>query len=112
MLCRGTQVPDGTRVGQLPRSLCERRRREEIPIIYAYDARDSAGELPGVPVDVRGAVIAWRGANPASRRQGNMAIRLFKRTWNNPAPEVEVAKIDFVAEHGWAHPFLVALTAE
>ena len=41
-----------------------------------------------------------------------MAIRLFKRTWNNPAPEVEVAKIDFVAEHGWAHPFLVALTAE
>lgn len=39
-------------------------------------------------------------------------IRLFKRTWTNPSPDVEIVRLDLIAEHPDAHPFLVALTVE
>jgi hypothetical protein len=37
---------------------------------------------------------------------------LFKRTWQNPYPDVEITALDFVAENAGTHPGLVALTAE
>jgi WD40 repeat protein len=106
----GTRPPDGTRVGHYLVHYAN-GRREEIPIIYGRDARDWH-EHPGAPVGVTGAVIAWKGSNPACKLAGTRGIRLFKRTWENPAPDVEVTTVDFVAEHEGAHPFLVALTAE
>ncbi len=107
---QGFQPPDGTRVGHYLVHFAN-GRREEIPIIYGRDARDW-WEHPNVPVGVTGAVIAWKGSSPATKQTGMPGIRLFKRTWENPAPEVEITKVDFVAEHDRAHPFLVALTAE
>ena len=56
-------------------------------------------------------LTAWEGENPASRRLGKK-IRLFKTTWDNPRPEVEVRTVDFEAAHPGPSPFLVALTAE
>lgn len=107
---RGHYPADGTTVGHYFIHFAN-DRCETVPIIYGRDARDWH-ELPDLPVGVTDAVIAWKGANPRSLQNGNRGIRLFKRTWENPAPDVEVTKVDFVAEHDSAHPFLVALTAE
>ena len=84
-------------------------RSEEIPIRFNEDTSDW-WESPELPRDLPNAVVAWRGANPYSRLHLNRKIRLFKRTWNNPAPEVEITKLDFVADQG--EPFLIAITAE
>jgi hypothetical protein len=106
----GNQLPDGTRVGHYLVHYAN-GRSEEIPIIYGRDARDWH-EAPDIPVGVNDAVIAWKGTNPASKQLGDGGIRLFKSTWKNPAPAIEVATVDFVGEHPSAYPFLVALTAE
>ena len=55
--------------------------------------------------------IAWVGQNGESRRQGK-TIRLFKSTWENPAPGETVSTIDFIALQKAPAPFLVAVTAE
>ena len=56
--------------------------------------------------------IAWTGYNGASRRPGR-TIRLFKSTWENPAPAELISTIDFVSNpYAPLAPFLVALTAE
>jgi WD40 repeat protein len=107
---QGEQAPDGTRVGHYLVHYAN-GRSAEIPIIYGRDARDWH-ELPDAPVGVTDAVIAWKGNNPAAKQAGNRGIRLFKRTWKNPTPDIEVATVDFVGEHVSACPFLVALTAE
>ena len=106
----GFSPQDGTTVGHYFIHFAS-GRRETVPIIFGRDARDWH-ELPDFPVGVTGAVIAWKGTNPTALRGASRGIRLFKRTWENPAPDVEVTKVDFVAEHDSAHPFLVALTAE
>lgn len=107
---QGAQPPDGARVGHYLVHFAN-GRREEMPILYGQDLRDWH-EHPNVPVGVSGAVIAWKGSNPANKLVGTLGIRLFKRTWDNPAPDVEVTTMDFVAEHASAHPFLIALTVE
>ena len=106
----GLSPQDGTTVGHYFIHFAN-GRRETVPIVFGRDARDWH-ELPDLPVGVTDAVIAWKGTNPTAVRVGNRGIRLFKRTWENPAPDVEITKVDFVAEHDSADPFLVALTAE
>ncbi|HEX5218179.1 MAG TPA: WD40 repeat domain-containing protein [Verrucomicrobiae bacterium] len=107
---QGGVLPDGTKVGHYVVHYVS-SRTEEIPIIYGRDARDWH-ELPEHPVEASDAVIAWRGNNPATKISGATCIRLFKKTWINPAPDIEITSLDFVADHADAAPFLVALTAE
>lgn len=102
--------PDGTVVGRYLIHYAN-GRTEALPIIFGRDARDWY-EKPGEPAEVTDAVIAWKGNNPAAKAVGNLSVRLFKRTWENPAPDLEVTSVDFIAESDSAHPFLVALTAE
>jgi hypothetical protein len=80
----------------------------EIPIILGQDLLDwwNHPEDQNSPV-----VVAWRGENPKSRREGKR-IYLFKRTWSNPRPETAVATIDLSASRPGPSPFLVALTVE
>ncbi len=80
-----------------------------IPIVTGRDVVDWHKQIPeGSPP-----VIAWEGDNAKTRRRGDgRKIHLFKSTWDNPSPGVEVQTIDFEGlRHGPA-PFLVALTAE
>lgn len=56
-------------------------------------------------------MTAWSGFNPKSRALGKH-IRLFKTTWQNPSPDVQITSIDFVASCPGPCPFLIALTAE
>jgi hypothetical protein len=61
--------------------------------------------------------VAWTGTNEKSA-QYQKSIRLFKTTWKNPRPDVEIASIDFLSRRNAspgraaAAPFLVAITAE
>lgn len=107
---QGESPADGTVIGHYFIHFAN-GRREALPIVFGQDARDWH-ELPDLPVGVTAAAIAWKGINPHAARGGSRGIRLFKRTWENPAPELAVTTMDFVAEHDFAHPFLVALTAE
>jgi WD40 repeat protein len=107
---QGSMPPVGTRVGNYLVHFAN-GRLEQSPIIFGRGIGDWH-ERPDDPVGATGAVIAWKGNNPATKIAGTRGIRLFKRTWENPAPDIEVTTVDFVAEHESAYPFLVALTAE
>lgn len=103
-------IPVGERIGCF-RVHFANGRTMEIPLRYNQNTSDW-WELEHLPTELPEAVVAWRGANPRSRREGNTPIRLFKLTWENPLPDVEITTLDFVAEHPRTHPFLIALTAE
>ena len=59
----------------------------------------------------QGMPVAWTGTNPASIKV-NRRIRLFRVTWDNPSPDVEIRTLDFVSLMRVAAPFLVAITVE
>jgi len=50
--------------------------------------------------------VVWTGKNAWGR------IQLFKRSWVNPRPEVEITTLDFLSARTAAAPFLIAITAE
>jgi hypothetical protein len=82
----------------------------DVPIVYGKDVYDWWQVRQDV-TDPR-SKVAWRGGNPASRVAG-LGIILFKLTWENPRPDVEVSSVDFQSEmRQGSAPFLVALTAE
>lgn len=81
-----------------------------LPLVYGYNTMDwwahskDRKEHPAME-------IAWTGTNPAAAAS-KTDIRLFKWTWENPLPDLEVASIDFVSALNGCAPFLVAVTAE
>lgn len=83
----------------------------ELPIRFNVDASDW-WEYPHLPQELPQASVVWRGVTMKGRPQGPQRIRLFKRTWDNPRPDIEIARLDVVAEHPVTTPVLIALTAE
>ena len=57
------------------------------------------------------AQVAWRGANRLAHSCG-CDIGLFKRTYTNPRPEVELESLEFQSTMGPCSPALVAITVE
>jgi hypothetical protein len=82
----------------------------EITIEYGRDVRDWFTQ-PGEDESASRAEIAWQGHNVASRRTGQ-SLHLYKRTWDNPTPDLEIESIDFILNTGPSLPFLLAITAE
>jgi hypothetical protein len=79
--------------------------QETIPVVYGQDVRDwSSGGDPSTKL-TRGTIV-WTAYN------GELRVRLFKSTWVNPRPEVEIRSLDFVSAMSSSAPFLIALTAE
>lgn len=84
-------------------------RQLELPILHGEDVRDWWHLVEHRAVTR--AAIAWTGSNP--RTDGTeWFLRLFKRTWDNPRPEVEVESLDFTSTVTRCAPFLIALTLE
>jgi WD40 repeat protein/serine/threonine protein kinase/class 3 adenylate cyclase len=79
----------------------------EIPVICGRDVWNW-WIITGRPteVEVKRSVVAWTGRNSQGR------IALYKTTWENPLPQLEVESIDFRSNNQWHSPFLVALTLE
>ena len=81
-----------------------------LNVVYGVDVRDwwaSSGELK----EAKSATIAWTGSNPATEAT-SASLRLFKRTYQNPKPEVMIETIDFVSSQSDSAPFLIAITTE
>lgn len=106
----GKPQDEGKQIGVYVIHYAANNMRLEVPIIYGQSLRDWhewSGEAPG-PKEL---TVAWKGENGVSKR-ANASIRLFRTTWNNLVPDVEIESIDFVSSAGNAVPFLVAITVE
>jgi hypothetical protein len=78
-------------------------RQEEIRLLYGQHVRtwsDTASALGR-------ASEAWAG-----KCEDGSSFRLFKHTWQNPHPELEIQSIDCLTNEVEAHPLLFAITAE
>jgi hypothetical protein len=82
----------------------------DAKIIFGRNVRDWWFP-PTQPQLTMGAAVAWQGSNPASRQLG-MAVRVYKFTWINPLPDVEIKSIDFESAMEKPAPFLLAITLE
>ncbi len=80
-------------------------RDQEIPIIYGQDLLtwldDSGATNTTKPTPV------WQVTKPPG-----ITLRLFRTTWTNPRPDLEIKTLDFISAMSKAGPFLVALTAD
>jgi len=57
--------------------------------------------------------LAWAGSNPwIKKRDPDYSLRLYKSTFANPRPDLEIASIDYISTLADAAPFLVGLTVE
>ena len=99
-------IEDGLEIGRYIVHFATGEQRE-IPLVLGRDLVDWHTQ----PRRNETYVTAWAGENPKSRKMGKQ-IRLFKSTWQNPLPSVEVRSVDFVATCSGPCPFLVALTVE
>jgi hypothetical protein len=75
-----------------------------VPIIYGKDVLPWE---PAAPIMSSPPAPAWRGQNGVG-----LTVQLFKSTWENPQPDVEIETLDFVSKMTQSAPFLVAITAE
>jgi eukaryotic-like serine/threonine-protein kinase len=82
--------------------------RLEIPVIYGEQVRDTLF-VRASPTQASHASIVWQ--SDCDNLPGN-ALRLFHFVWENPHPNVEIQRLDFVSALSSSAPFLVALTLE
>ncbi len=59
--------------------------------------------------DCANGTVAWKGPHPS--RQGEL-LQVFKTTYLNPRPEIEVTSIEFVSKLVQAAPFLLGMTVD
>jgi len=105
----GTDADEGKTIGSFIVHFATNQMRADIPIIYGLDVRDwhvLPKERPG-----KDFTLAWTGTNAISERSVRN-IRLFKTTWTNFAPDVQIESVDYISAMGAAAPFLVAITTE
>jgi hypothetical protein len=99
----------GTVIGRYRINYANGENRE-VKIIFGRNVRD--WWFPRTqPQHTLGAAVAWEGSNPASRQLG-MAVRVYKFTWPNALPDVEIKSIDFESTMEKPAPFLLAITLE
>jgi WD40 repeat protein len=85
-------------------------QEREVEIRYGRDVRNWWQRGEPKSVDARSAA-AWTG--PAwARASAEKTLRLFKTSYANPRPEVEVAHVEFASKMTQSAPFLVAMTVE
>jgi WD40 repeat protein/serine/threonine protein kinase len=82
----------------------------ELPLVYGEDLRNW-WTVPGEPKETPNASVAWTGNTPLAAADGK-TIRLWKRTYENPRPDVEITHLDFVSAMAFPAPFVVAITVE
>jgi hypothetical protein len=103
----GWQSPEGTSIGAF---VIHYRNGEilSIPIVYGADVQDwwmsedfTSGSKPNV---------VWTGKNHSA--PDGPPIGVFKTTWVNPLPSIEIDHIDYQSAMMNSAPFLIAITVE
>ncbi len=92
----------------------------EIPINAGQHVLDWWGPIytTQAPMEDRttsdpGTELAWTGSNPWIRKtQPEDSLRIYKSTFANPQPDLEISTIDYVSTLTQAAPFLLGLTLE
>jgi len=70
-------------------------------------------ERPGEAVEVTRGRVVWRGTNPFVEEHENGAtLRLYSTTFENPRPQLEVDRLDYVSRMARSASFVVGLTVE
>ena len=82
----------------------------DVPVVFGEDVGDW-WQYPHTRFKGTRGKVAWIGSNPACRALG-ASLKIYKTTWENPTPEVEIVSVDYASSMTPAAPFLVALTAE
>jgi thiol-disulfide isomerase/thioredoxin len=101
----GWSVEDGTVVGHYVLHYTD-GSQQRFPIIYGEDVRDWwVGS--DKTVELKNAQVAWQGQTS----NGN-EVRIYKRTWENPNQDREIAGIEFISAMTRCAPFLLAITTE
>jgi len=60
-----------------------------------------------------GTELAWAGSNPwIKKRAPEYSLRLYRSTFANPRPDLEISSIDYVSTLSEAAPFLLGLTID
>jgi hypothetical protein len=81
----------------------------KIPLVYGQDLAEWWGTVGSR--DAPAPRIAWEGSNAAAASEGHV-LRLYHSRWENPWPDLELARIDFISELSGSAPFLIAITLE
>jgi tetratricopeptide (TPR) repeat protein len=89
----------------------EDQRTQEIPVFIGRHLQDWF-YFEGRPVEASEAPVVWVGLNARTRDIAQTFVRLYKMSWTNPFPDLQIKSIDFEAEGSSAMPFLIALTAQ
>jgi len=110
-LLHGTvgQEPDNTTLAKLVWNYSDGQQRESL-IVYGSDVRDWWFR-PGQPSEVSRGRVAWTGRNPVADGNG-ATLRLYRTSYDNSRPGVEVESLDYISFVTRSAPFLIALTTE
>ncbi|MBL4886239.1 MAG: hypothetical protein JKY95_17120 [Planctomycetaceae bacterium] len=103
-------VVAGTRVGDYLIHYAD-KTKETIPIIYGEDVRD--WWFREVEKGTTNSKIVWIGDNELAK-QLDCRLRLYLTTWENPHPDKEVTKIDYIArkDETAAAPVCISMSLE
>ena len=105
----GWQAEDGKVIGRYVLHYAG-GEKASFDVVYGADTLDWwKGTAEAKPP--QSATVAWTGSNPATEALGS-SLRLFKRTYDNPKPDLTIQTLDFVSTRAESAPFLVALTLE
>jgi hypothetical protein len=108
----GESPKDGTEVGRWIIHYSD-GAQTEWPLIYGEHLRDWWWIEGQDPREAKRAVLAWtgKGSHP-DRDARNGIVRLFKATWTNPQPELEISEIQLRVARMDVQPIVLAVTAE
>jgi hypothetical protein len=84
-----------------------------VDVTYGTDVRNWVFSPQGEAGEKAGGKPAWKG--PQKRWQKfwpQWGVRLYKFTWTNPRPDVEITSVDLLSRMTKAAPFVIAITAE
>jgi WD40 repeat protein len=113
LLSTGWDLDEGTKIGGIILNYSD-GKQAELPIVYGQHTMDwwtpRIGSAPQEKLS--NAATAWIGANAATRRAPGRMRRLFRATWPNPRPDVQVESIDLGSTVTRCAPFVVAITVE
>ena len=101
--------PAGTPAGKYIVHLANGEQRD-VPVCLATDICDWHLSRAARNQPTGGqSKLAWRGKSGIGEDQ---ELGLCMKTWENPLPDVEITRIDFVSAMNEAAPFLLAITVE
>lgn len=104
-------VPQGAAIARFSLKYADGSEKK-FDIVAGEHVLDWWGAIEQKPKDPE-TELAWTGRNPnIKRRAPNLALRLYKSSFANPAPDLEVVSLNYISLLTDASPFLIGVTVE